>query len=107
MYNVCYLEFQKALDDCESALRINPKYVKAYHRKAKALIGLSIWDIISENRVDAYTALQEALKIEPDNSECLTDLKDLREEMNEEEKGKLEGTSKFKKVVIEEDSEDE
>lgn len=57
--------------------------------------------------MDAYTALQEALKIEPDNSECLTDLKDLREEMNEEEKGKLEGTSKFKKVVIEEDSEDE
>lgn len=35
------IEFQKALDDCNSALALNKTYVKAYHRKAKALQGLS------------------------------------------------------------------
>jgi hypothetical protein len=32
--------------------------VKAYHRKAKALIGLSNFQFMLENKVDAYTALQ-------------------------------------------------
>lgn len=35
------VEFQKALNDCDSAIRLNPKYTKAYHRKAKALLGIS------------------------------------------------------------------
>ena len=35
------IEFQKALNDCDSAIRLNPKYTKAYHRKAKALLGIS------------------------------------------------------------------
>jgi hypothetical protein len=45
------LEFKKALDDCESALRLNCQYTKAYHRKAKALIGLSTLETIVENKV--------------------------------------------------------
>lgn len=47
------------------------------------MIGLSNCLNKVEKKVDAYAALQEALKIEPDNSECLSELKDLREEMNE------------------------
>jgi len=41
MYLFLKSEFTKALDDCNQALQLNPNYVKAYHRKAKALIGLS------------------------------------------------------------------
>jgi hypothetical protein len=37
-----YIEFIKCLDDCEKALAICPTYTKALHRKAKALINLSI-----------------------------------------------------------------
>ena len=37
-----YIEFIKCLDDCEKALAICPTYTKALHRKAKALIHLSI-----------------------------------------------------------------
>jgi hypothetical protein len=36
-----FIEYQKCIDDCENTLKIDTKYVKAYHRKAKALIGLS------------------------------------------------------------------
>lgn len=60
-----------------------------------------------KNRVEAYKALQELLKIEPENSEVNAELKDLREEMNEQELRQLEGGSKFKKIAIEEDSEEE
>ena len=77
-YNI---EFQKALNDCQEAIKINPQYTKAYHRKAKALIGISNKQIDIENRVEAYKALQEAIKIEPDNSEINGELKELREEM--------------------------
>ena len=38
---VSYEDFMKCLDDCDKALEISPGYAKAYHRKAKALIGLS------------------------------------------------------------------
>lgn len=86
---------------------MNPKYTKAYHRKAKALIGISKYLRSIENRVEAYKTLQEALKLEPDNSEVIAELKELREELNEGELKQLEGESKFKKIVIEEDSDDE
>lgn len=57
--------------------------------------------------MEAYKTLQEALKLEPDNSEVIAELKELREELNEGELKQLEGESKFKKIVIEEDSDDE
>jgi hypothetical protein len=36
------IEYNNAVDDCNNALKINPNYAKAYHRKAKAFIALSI-----------------------------------------------------------------
>jgi len=41
MYLICQIEYNRCIEDCENAMRINKNYTKAYHRKAKALVGLS------------------------------------------------------------------
>lgn len=46
-----YIEFIKCLDDCEKALEICPTYTKALHRKAKALINLSINELIKKGKL--------------------------------------------------------
>ena len=61
-------DFQKALTDCEESIQLNPKYVKAHHRKGKAYQGL-------KNHEMAYKAFKEALKLEPDNKEINGELK--------------------------------
>ena len=62
-----------------------------------------------ENKIEAYKTLQEALKVEPENTEINAELKELREEMTGDEIKQLEGNQggNFKKIVIEEDSEEE
>lgn len=51
------------MEDCEEALKIDTRYGKAHHLKAKALMRLSKTLTNLENRVAAYSALQEALKV--------------------------------------------
>jgi len=38
-------EFQKALNDCNRAITINPEFAKAYKRMSKAYIGLGRLDV--------------------------------------------------------------
>ncbi len=35
--NIALEKFQDSINDCEKALEVNPKFVKAYFRKAQAL----------------------------------------------------------------------
>ncbi|CAE7515527.1 sti1 [Symbiodinium pilosum] len=49
-----------ALEDANKCIELDPKFVKAYHRKAQALVRLSEWD-------DAIKAAEEGAKLEPDN----------------------------------------
>ena len=42
---------------------MDPKYVKSYYRKTKALVN-------SSKLEEAKTTIEEALKIEPDNEDC-------------------------------------
>mmetsp|Transcript_52225 Transcript_52225/g.124520 ORF Transcript_52225/g.124520 Transcript_52225/m.124520 type:complete len:405 (+) Transcript_52225:63-1277(+) len=49
-----------ALEDSKKCLEMDPKNVKAWHRKAQALVRLSEWDA-------AIQAAEEGMKIEPDN----------------------------------------
>eukprot|EP00438_Fugacium_kawagutii_P014042 Skav204149 [mRNA] locus=scaffold903:120177:122738:+ [translate_table: standard] len=49
-----------ALEDAKKCLELDPKFVKAYHRKAQALLRLENWD-------SAIQAAQEGNKLEPDN----------------------------------------
>ena len=64
-----------------------------------------------DKKVDAYRVLQQGQRIEPDNVEITKELKELREEMTSEEIKELDShlipKSEFKKITIEEDSEED
>lgn len=49
-----------ALEDANKCLKLDPAFVKAYHRKAQALVRLNEWD-------DAITAAEEGQKLDPSN----------------------------------------
>lgn len=51
---------EESLADANKCLAIDPKFVKAYHRKAQALIRLNDWD-------DAIATANAGLEIEPTN----------------------------------------
>ncbi|KAH7722107.1 Protein STI-1 [Aphelenchoides avenae] len=62
----CYtklLEFQRAVDDCETCLKKDPKFVKAYIRKGAALQAMHEWS-------RAQRAYEDALAIDPSNAEA-------------------------------------
>lgn len=105
---VCNVDFQKALVDCEEAIQLNSKYIKAYHRKGKAYQGLSTVCLTAENNEMAYKSFKEALVLEPDNKEINGELKELRESLTPEELERVDRPSallapnQFKRIVIEE-----
>eukprot|EP00929_Paragymnodinium_shiwhaense_P038701 TRINITY_DN20428_c0_g1_i1.p1 TRINITY_DN20428_c0_g1~~TRINITY_DN20428_c0_g1_i1.p1 ORF type:complete len:401 (+),score=144.26 TRINITY_DN20428_c0_g1_i1:70-1272(+) len=49
-----------ALDDANKCIKLDPKFVKAYHRKAQALVRLNEWD-------DAISTAEEGKKMDPEN----------------------------------------
>lgn len=67
-----------ALEDCEHALALNPRYIKALHRKGKALHDLRRYE-------EAVKAFQLALLESPGNSQINGDLMVARRKMRSEE----------------------
>lgn len=51
---------EESLADANKCLELDPKFVKAYHRKAQALVRLGEWD-------DAVAAARAGAELEPDN----------------------------------------
>ena len=58
-----HVDYNKCIDDCEAALLIDPNFAKAYHRKAKALVGLSTPAPNLGRKVEAYRCFKEILKL--------------------------------------------
>lgn len=71
---------QDALRDCEHALALNPRYMKALHRKGKALYELSRY-------ADAVASLQLALAQSPGNTQINGDLMRARQRLRAEPSG--------------------
>lgn len=92
--------FQKALEDSEQCIRVRPEWLKGHFRKGVALQSMN-------NPDEARKAFQNALKVEPNNSEVgekLTELNNLIRERNDKykpascktpEEAKLIGNSLF------------
>ena len=92
---------------------MKPDYIKAFHRLAKAYEGLG-------DLKKAVKSFKEVLKLEPQNKDAPIEIKRLEEKMNKEKEKKEEKEKKvekkseekkpeenFKRVQIEEDSDDE
>lgn len=71
---------QGALEDCEHALALNGDYVKALHRKGKALYELQRYQ-------DAVKSFQEALQLSPGNSQINGDLMVARRKLRDDVEG--------------------
>ena len=56
--------YKACVDDCTAALLVDPRYGKAYYRRAQAREAL-------EELSSAFTDLRELLRIEPDNKEAI------------------------------------
>jgi len=62
----CYtklMEFQRAIDDCDTSIKKDPKFIKAYIRKGAALQAIREF-------TRAQRAYEEALGIDPNNQEA-------------------------------------
>ncbi|KAL8582960.1 hypothetical protein ACOMHN_006504 [Nucella lapillus] len=81
-------DHQKAIEDCQAALRIDPKYSKAYGRMGIAYTALG-------NHESAVACHQKALELDPDNSSYRNNLdlveKTLREASGTRKSSKPEG----------------
>jgi len=75
--SACYAniqEYQKALEDGEQCVKLNPQWARGYSRKGLALFYL--------NRIeDAIKTYEEGLKIEPDNEQLKEALKDTKQKL--------------------------
>eukprot|EP01017_Pseudomicrothorax_dubius_P025193 TRINITY_DN2694_c0_g1_i5.p1 TRINITY_DN2694_c0_g1~~TRINITY_DN2694_c0_g1_i5.p1 ORF type:complete len:787 (+),score=236.60 TRINITY_DN2694_c0_g1_i5:29-2389(+) len=108
---------KECIADCNKALELQPGYAKALHRRGKAYMNLSQYEM-------AVKDFQEILKSEPQNAEVNNDLRDARQHLTEEQRKKIDSVGKpaevsqekkeeapkggeFKRIMIEEESDDE
>ena len=91
--------YKKALEDSETAIRMKPDYLKAYHRRGKALAALEQYEA-------AIKDFQFLLEKEPNNKEINKELKDARMLLTNQEHNK-EMAAKDSDPVIEEITETE
>ena len=76
----CYLEmccYEECIHDCNQAISIDPTFSKSYYRKAKALVN-------QQKLTEALESLQEGTKYDADNETVNTFIKDLQEEITQE-----------------------
>jgi tetratricopeptide (TPR) repeat protein len=108
--------YRNAVDDATKAIELKPGYLKAHHRRGKALSALDRFD-------EAIKDFQYILEEEPDNKDVNKDLQECRVKANKaarmanqeephkgeaEEKPKSAAAEKqFKRIAIEEDSDEE
>lgn len=69
-------EFARAVEDANTALTLDPTYIKAYHRRGKAYQALSKLEL-------AIKDFQFILEKEPGNKAVISDLKDCRQKLNQ------------------------
>ena len=63
-------QFHKAIEDCETAIKINPNWVKAHMRKAVALMELTKEP---DSATQAIATFKHALKIAQDDDQDIID----------------------------------
>lgn len=77
-------DFKGVRDACDEVLKIDPKCVKAYYRKAKSYMD-DPKSLISEH-IEAQKILEIANRIDPNNSEISNTLEQFNKQLNDEKK---------------------
>eukprot|EP00960_Hanusia_phi_P039828 754070-Hanusia_phi.AAC.2 len=74
-------DYEKAVEDCNSCLEIDPRYVKAYLRRSTALLRMA-----APKKDSAIADLKKVLLLEPNNKQAKEDLQRLQPPEKKEEK---------------------
>lgn len=91
-------KYQECIADCDTTLRLQSDYIKAYHRRGKANFALG-------NFLKAYKDFKHIIEVEPENSEVNGELRECRKKLSEEEIRAADNVNEFKRVqIVEEDS---
>ena len=69
-------DFTKAIEDANTAIKIKPEYLKAYHRRGTAYSSINKFDM-------AIRDFQYILEKEPENREAIKDLMITRDKLND------------------------
>ena len=77
-------DFKSVREACDEVLKIDPKCVKAYYRKAKSYMD-DPKSMLSEH-IEAQKILEIAYKIDPSNVEIRNNLEQFSKQLNEEKK---------------------
>jgi len=70
-------KYLECIKDCDEAIKIDPAFPKSYFRKAEALVSLNSLE-------EAKVCLVEAIKHEPENATLHEMLKDISEEIEQD-----------------------
>ena len=109
---LAYLKLKRngsCIQDAETCLELDPTYLKAYHRRGKACLACGQYE-------EAIKDFQYILEKEPENKDINASLKDARlkiqqrdsqEQKEAEKKAEKPVEQKFKRVAIEESSDEE
>lgn len=107
--------YRQAADDATKAIELKPGYLKAHHRRGKAYLSLNKFE-------EAIKDFQYILENEPENKDVNKDLQTARKSLKDqavnekldtntskagEEKSEPAAKGKFRRVAIEEDSDEE
>ena len=77
-------DYKSVREACDEVLKIDPKCVKAFYRKAKSYMD-DPKSLISEH-IEAQKILENAVKIDPDNIEIRSTLEHFNKKLNDEKK---------------------
>jgi tetratricopeptide (TPR) repeat protein len=80
MANLRLKRYQQTIEDSNNALRLDPNYLKAHHRRGKAYLATKKYEL-------AIKDFQAILEKEPDNKDINKDLMDAREALQKSESG--------------------
>jgi tetratricopeptide (TPR) repeat protein len=83
-------DYRKAIDDANTALKLKPGYLKAFHRRGKAYAALNEHEM-------AIKDFQTILESEPENKEVNKDLMAARTLLNDKILKEVENAKKKKK----------
>ena len=95
--NLKLKKFSQCIEDSDACLKLDPKFIKAFHRRGKAYQACNKWEL-------AIKDYQTILELEPENVDINKSLRVCRQKLNKIEDAEWEKKPKVEEVVDEVDT---